>query len=73
MAVVCLSSLHRVTCVLGPSSPCGAPLFLAEAARLHEYMRKSASARISFRKHQITGDVLTFLLHILEGNHEIRQ
>jgi hypothetical protein len=34
-AVVCSSTLHRATCVLGPSSPYGAPLFPAEAARVH--------------------------------------
>lgn len=34
-AVECSSTLHRATCVLGPSSPCGAPLFPAEAARVH--------------------------------------
>jgi hypothetical protein len=34
-AVACSSTLHRATCVLGPSSPCGAPLFPAEAARVH--------------------------------------
>jgi hypothetical protein len=34
-AVACSSTLHRATCVLGPSSPCGAPLFPAEVARVH--------------------------------------
>ena len=34
-AAVCSSSLHRATCVLGPSSPCGAPLFPAEATQVH--------------------------------------
>jgi hypothetical protein len=44
--------------------------------RKHEYKRKSKSARlyISSAKHQISdGSVLTFLLHVLEGNHKIRQ
>ena len=34
-AVACSSTLHRATCVLGPGSPCGVPLFPAEVARIH--------------------------------------
>ena len=46
------------------------------SGRRHKYERKTTSAppRISFHQTlKITGYVLTFLLHVLEGNHEIRQ
>ena len=35
VVVVCSSTLHRATCVPGPSSPCSVPLFQADAARVH--------------------------------------
>ena len=67
MAVACLSTPYRAICVLGLSSPYGAPLF----QKKHDSAR--AQLEVNIRKTPNRGDALIFLLHVLEGNHKIRQ
>ena len=44
VAAACSSTPHQVTCALGPSSPCGAPLFPAKA-------RAQAQVKVSMAAH----------------------
>ena len=62
MAVACLSTPYRAICVLGLSSPYGAPLFQEKHDSAHEHNLKSTST-----KHQIVEMRLSFCFTFSKG------